>query len=152
VQQKKKTGKWTSGNEGFTLLEILVVVMIITILASIVTVNVLKKPGEARVSTTKMQLKQLKTAIQLYRTEQGIVPSQRQGLEALVSQPTIEPIPKNYPADGYLDSRNLPLDPWKNPYIYLTPGRRGETFEIISYGADGEPGGEDEAADLSSSD
>ena len=152
MQRKEKMRTRSAGNDGFTLLEILVVVMIITILASIVTVNVLRRPGEARVSATKMQLKQLKTAVALYRTEQGAVPTQRQGLEALVLQPVIDPIPRNYPQDGYLDSRKLPADPWKNPYIYLTPGRQGETFEIISYGSDGEPGGEDEAIDLSSSD
>ena len=79
---------------GFTLIEILVVVMIITLLASIVAVNVLRKPGEARISTAKMQIRQLQTAIQLYRSEQGLQPSQEQGLEALVAKPTTEPIPQ----------------------------------------------------------
>jgi general secretion pathway protein G len=142
----------TRSRGGFTLLEILVVIMIITILASIVSVNVLRKPGEARVSAAKMQVKQLQTAVQLYRTEQGRIPTQEQGLEALVSKPTIEPVPQRYPEDGYLDSRKLPADPWKNDFVYLVPGRRGEPFEIISYGGDGEPGGDGEAADLSSAD
>ncbi|HPF99697.1 MAG TPA: type II secretion system major pseudopilin GspG [Kiritimatiellia bacterium] len=135
---------------GFTLIEILVVVMIITLLASIVAVNVLRKPGEARISTAKMQIRQLQTAIQLYRSEQGLQPSQEQGLEALVAKPTTEPIPQRYPQEGYLESRRVPKDPWGNEYIYVVPGRSGEAFEIISYGSDGEPEGEGEAADISS--
>ncbi len=136
---------------GFTLIEILVVIMIITILASIVGVNVLHKPGEARISSAKMQIKQLQTAVQLYRTEQGRVPTQEQGLSALVSKPTTEPVPARYPEEGYLESKKLPVDPWKREYIYLVPGRNNEAFEIISYGSDGEAGGDGEAADISSS-
>lgn len=135
---------------GFTLIEILVVVMIITLLSSIVAVNVLRKPGEARVSTTKMQIRQLQTALQLYRSEQGLIPSQEQGLEALVAKPAMDPIPQRYPEEGYLESRRVPKDPWNNDYIYVVPGRSGEAFEIISYGSDGEPEGEGEAADISS--
>ncbi len=137
---------------GFTLIEILVVVIIITILAGIVTVNVLKKPGEARASAARMQIKQMQTALQMYRTEQGQFPTQAQGLEALVRAPTTPPIPKRYPEGGYLDSREVPKDPWGNDYIYLIPGRRDEPFEIISYGSDGRSGGDDEAADIGSSD
>ncbi|MFH0954349.1 MAG: type II secretion system major pseudopilin GspG [Verrucomicrobiota bacterium] len=137
---------------GFTLIEILVVIMIITILASIVSVNVLRKPGEARVSAAKMQLKQLQTAVNMYRTEQGRLPTQQQGLESLVGKPTSEPIPQRYPEEGYLESRKLPQDPWKHEYVYLVPGRQGEAFEVITYGNDGEPGGDGEAADISTSD
>jgi general secretion pathway protein G len=135
---------------GFTLIEILVVVMIIAILASIVGINVLNKPSEARVASAKMQIKQLQTALQMYRTEQGRLPTQAQGLEALVAKPTTDPIPEKYPEEGYLESRTLPKDPWGNEFIYIIPGSKGEVFEIISYGSDGEPGGEDDAADLSS--
>lgn len=137
---------------GFTLLEILVVIMIIAILAGIVGLNVARRPGEAKVTAARVQLKQLKHAVELYRLDQGRVPTTEQGLEALVSRPTREPIPANYPQEGYLESRTVPVDPWGNPYIYLSPGRRGETFEIITYGSDGEPGGADDAADLSTSD
>lgn len=137
---------------GFTLLEILVVIMIIAILAGIVGVNVLRRPAEAKVTAARMQLKQLKHAVELYRLDQGRLPTQEQGLEALVSRPTRPPIPANYPDEGYLDSRTVPLDPWGHEYIYLTPGRRGEPFEIITYGSDGEPGGESDAADISTSD
>lgn len=137
---------------GFTLIEILVVIMIITILAGIVGVSVLRKPGEARVSAAKMQIRQLQAAVQLYKTEQGRVPTQQQGLEALVAKPATDPVPDNYPDEGYLDTRNVPKDPWNKEYIYLAPGQHGESFEIISYGSDGEPGGEKDAADISSSD
>ena len=145
------TSTHCDSKSGFTLIEILVVIIIITILASIVSVNVLRKPGEARVSAAKLQIKQLQTAVQLFKTEQGRAPTQAQGLEALVVKPTTDPIPQQYPADGYLESRKLPKDPWNNDYIYLVPGRAGEVFEIISYGSDGEPGGEGDAADISSS-
>lgn len=137
---------------GFTLIEILVVVLIITILVGVVGINLFNKPGEARVAAARFQMKTLQTALQMYRTENSRLPTQAQGLEALVLQPTIDPVPKNFPEGGYLDSLTVPLDPWGNPYIYLQPGRNGEPFELISYGADGTPGGTDEDGDLSSSD
>ena len=139
-----------SHQSGFTLIEIMVVIIIITILASIVSVNVLRKPGEARVSAAKLQIKQLQMAVQMYKTEQGRAPTQEQGLEALVSKPTTDPLPTRYPEEGYLDSRKLPKDPWNHDFIYLIPGRNGEVFEIISYGSDGEAGGTGDATDISS--
>lgn len=137
---------------GFTLIEILVVLIIITILAGFVGMNVLRKPGEARVAAAKMQIKTLQAAIKLYHAEQNHFPTQSQGLHALVRKPTFAPIPKNYPAGGYLDARDVPPDPWGEAYIYMIPGRDGELFEIISYASDSEPGGDGDAADLSSSD
>jgi general secretion pathway protein G len=142
----------TSRISGFTLIEILVVIIIITILAGIVTVNIVQKPGEARIAAAHLQIKQLQTALQMYHTAQGRYPTQAQGLEALVMKPSIDPIPPAYPDQGYLESRALPKDPWKNDFIYLAPGRNGEFYEIITYGNDGEPGGDGEAADISSSD
>lgn len=136
---------------GFTLIELLVVIAIITILAGVVTVSLVRKPGEARVAAAKLQIKELQTALNIYRTEQGRYPTQEQGLDALVGAPDREPIPKNYPRDGYLQSTRVPLDPWGGSFVYLAPGRAGESYEILCYGSDGEPGGEDDAADLSSS-
>ncbi|MFH0879755.1 MAG: type II secretion system major pseudopilin GspG [Lentisphaerota bacterium] len=141
-----------SPQQGFTLIEILVVIIIITILASIVSINILRKPGEARVAAARMQIKQLQTAMQIYKTEQGRLPTQQQGLDALVIKPNTDPVPEHYPDEGYLESRKLPRDPWGGDYIYLIPGRKGEVFEIICYGSDGEPGGEKDAADLSNAD
>ncbi len=137
---------------GFTLIEILVVLIIIMTLAGIVTVNVIRHQSESQVKAAHLQIRQFEDALQIYRVEQGRYPTQAQGLEALVQRPTREPIPRNYPEDGYLAKSYIPLDPWGNAYIYLSPGRRGEPFEIISYGRDGEPGGTGEAAEISSSD
>ena len=147
--QKNKTA---TAHGGFTLIEILVVLIIITILAGFVGLNVLRKPGEARVTSARMQVKTLQAALKLYHTEQGRFPTQSQGLEALVRKPVMPPLPAHYPEGGYLDTRNLPKDPWGNEFIYLIPGRNGELFEIISYAADGEPEGNAEDADISSAD
>ena len=136
---------------GFTLLEILVVVLIITILATIVGVNVAKRPGEARVAAAKAQMLTFRTALDLYRMEQGQYPTQEQGLKALCEKPAVPPIPEKYPDEPYLGRRIVPLDPWSHDYVYLVPGPQGEKFEIISYGSDGDQGGEGEAADISSS-
>lgn len=141
----------THNTNGFSLIEVLVVIVIITILASIVMVNVLNKPGEARVAAARMQLKQVQEAVHLYKLQQSRFPTVQQGLVALVAPPSIEPVPQSYPVGGYLDSPDLPQDPWGNEFVYLIPGRRNEPFEIISYGRDGEPGGDGEDADLSSS-
>jgi general secretion pathway protein G len=88
--------------------------------------------------------------VDIYRTEQGALPTLAQGLDALVAKPTLPPVPEHYPTDGYLPSTEVPPDPWGNAYIYLVPARSGKSFEIISYGSDGEPGGENDAQDLSS--
>lgn len=137
---------------GFTLVELLVAIAILSILVGIVAVNVLDQPSEAKVTAAKTQLRTLKMAVQMYKTDNGAVPTMNQGLDALVARPTQPPTPANYRTGGYLDSRRLPADPWNNPYIYLVPGTQGEAFEIITYGRDGQPGGEGDAADLSSAD
>lgn len=136
---------------GFSFIEIIVVMVIIAILAGVVTVNVLHKPAEAKISAVRMQLQQLRTAVELYAAEQGRVPTQEQGLDALVHRTSLPPVPERYPQGGYLSSSSVPLDPWKHPFVYLVPGRSNDTFEVISYGSDGEPGGAADATDLSSS-
>ena len=137
---------------GFTLLEILVVVMIITILATIVGLNLAKEPGKARIAKAKATIGILKTALQRYRMDHGRLPTQEQGLQALCAKPERPPVPEQYPEGGYLDSREMPLDPWKHEYVYLCPGPSGEAFLIVSYGADGEQGGTGEDADITSND
>ena len=139
-----------SRRSGFTLVEILVVIVIISILAGIVVVTVISRPGEARIAAARLQIKQLQTALQMYHNDQGRFPSQEQGLEALVRKPDIGLIPENYPAYGYLESQEVPRDPWKKEFIYLSPGSSGEPYEILCYGSDGEPGGESDAGDISS--
>ena len=151
-EMKNRQRKAASRRAGFTLMEVLVVLIIITILAGIVGLNVMHKPGEARIAKAKIQVRSLQTALQLYKSEQGRFPSQEQGLDALCAKPTQPPVPDKYPDGGYLESRKVPLDPWNRPYIYLVPGRHGEAYEVITYGADGEDGGAGEDADVSSSD
>lgn len=138
--------------QGFTLLEILVVVMIITILATIVAVRVIPELGKANVSKAAAQITNFQTALKLYRLDNKRLPTQAQGLAALCEQPTRPPIPDGFREGGYLESPVLPRDPWGGEYVYLVPGSRGADCEIISYGADGEPGGEGENADISSID
>lgn len=137
---------------GFTLLELLIVVLIITILGGVVGVQLAGRPYEARAAAVQAQLENFQLALQLYRMDQGDYPTLRQGLRALVQPSESEPRPKRFPQDGYLDKKEVPLDPWGNEYVYLVPGSNGEAFEILSYGQDGEPGGEGENRDLSSSD
>ena len=137
---------------GFSLVEILVVLVIMSILAGVVVVNVVNKPGEARVATCRTNIQALQAALRLYKIDQGRYPTQAQGLEALIAQPTQEPVPSRYPQGGYLEATVMPVDPWGNPFVYLIPGRAGESYEVISYGADGAPGGVEYDADLSSSD
>ena len=141
-----------SSRSGFTFIELLVVIAIIAILSGAVALNLAGRTGEARITRAKLDIQQLQTALDTYRTDQSRYPSQQQGLMALYEKPTLEPVPARYPSEPYLRGRQIPADPWGTPYIYLSPGRQGERYEIISYGSDGEPDGEDDAADISSSD
>jgi len=139
------------GRNGFSLIELLIAITILVILGSVVGMNLIDQPQRARHGSARVQLETFKTALHLYISDNGIPPTQRQGLLALVEKPTIEPIPANYPPNGYLDSRTLPKDPWGNDYVYIIPGRNGELFEVICYGADGEEGGDGYNADLTTS-
>jgi general secretion pathway protein G len=136
---------------GFTFMEVLIAMLIISILSGVVGLSLYQYLRRAKLEAARAQIKTFQTALQMYRADQGRTPAQGQGLEALCEAPTAEPVPKNYPPEGYLDSRILPKDPWGNAYIYLTPGRDGEPYEVISYGSDGEEGGSGEAADITSS-
>src|SRR5210317_2042689 len=112
-----------NSKSGFTLLELIVVVMILSILASIVAVAVLKEPGKARVTAAQVEITAtLEMALDRYYLAHGRYPTQEQGLRALVSRPERDPIPSSYPPEGYLKKRRLPLDPWDNEYVYLSPG------------------------------
>jgi general secretion pathway protein G len=150
IQLSMNTGCNMRRIQGFTLLELLVVVVIITILATIVGVKVAQRPGQARVAAAKAQIANFRTALQMYRMDNGRFPTMEQGLKALCEKPTTQPVPERYAEGGYLESRRVPADPWGREYVYIVPGPGGEPYEIISYGSDGEPGGEGEAADISS--
>lgn len=131
---------------GFTLIEVMVVVVVLSILAAIVVPNVMSRPDEARIVKAKQDIRALESALNLYRLDNYVYPSTEQGIDALVAQPTSEPQPRNWKAGGYLD--RLPSDPWGNPYQYLSPGQNGE-FDLYSMGADGQLDGQGVNADIS---
>lgn len=135
---------------GFSLVEILIAISIMVLLGTVVGIALNDLPTKGRCDAATLQVDAFKTAIQLYVADNGMPPTQRQGLAALVTKPTEAPIPQNYKPNGYLDSREVPLDPWGNDYAYLVPGSNGEPFEVLCYGADGDVGGEGYDADISS--
>jgi general secretion pathway protein G len=132
---------------GFTLLELMIVVVILGILAALVVPKIMDRPDEARQVAAKQDIAAIQQALKLYRLDNFRYPSTEQGLAALVQKPTIEPLPANWKGGGYLDK--LPKDPWGNPYQFLNPGVHAE-IDVFSYGADGEPGGEGADADIGS--
>ena len=133
--------------EGFTLLEVMVVVVILGILAALVVPKIISRPDEARVTAARQDIASLAQTLKLYRLDNLRYPTTEQGLQALVAKPTSAPVPLNWKAGGYLD--RLAKDPWGNPYQYLNPGTRSEV-DIYSFGADGAPGGEGNDADIGS--
>ncbi len=133
---------------GFTLIEIMVVVVILGILAAIVVPRLLSRPDEARVTKAKVDMKSIEESLGLFKLDNGFYPDTDQGLKALVEKPTTGRIPAKYSVDGYL--KKTPVDPWGSDYIYLSPGLHDHNFDLISSGADGEPGGEGFDADINS--
>jgi general secretion pathway protein G len=134
-------------NKGFTLLEIIVVVFILSLLAAIVAPKIMGRTDDARIAEAKVQIKNFETALKLFKLDNGFYPSTEQGLSALVEQPGNGQIPQKYREGGYLEQKRIPADPWSNPYVYISPGLSGD-FDIISYGADGKEGGEGKDADI----
>jgi general secretion pathway protein G len=130
---------------GFTLIEIMVVIAIIGILATLIVPKIMGRPDEARATAAKHDVGTLVQAFKLYRLDIGRYPTTEQGVKALVEKPTSEPVPQNWKAGGYLDS--IPKDPWGNPYQYANPGTRSE-IDVYSFGADGKPGGTGNDADI----
>jgi general secretion pathway protein G len=138
------------GNQerGFTLLEILIVITILGILASVVAVRIMDKPGEARITKAQLDIQTLENALKIYKLDNAYYPSTDQGLRALVEKPAIGRIPEKWRDGGYLEKGVLPKDPWGNDYYYMSPGVHNRDFDIWSYGADGEEGGEGEDVDV----
>ena len=134
---------------GFTLIELMVVIVILGILAGLIIPRIMGRPEEAKQLKAKMQMESLETALKLYKLDNGMYPDTEQGLQALVEQPDTGTIPKKWRKNGYLDKGRVPKDPWGNEFIYLSPGAHGE-YDIISYGADGVPDGEDKNKDINS--
>jgi len=132
---------------GFTLIEIMVVIVILGVLAALVVPNIMGRPDEARISAAKSDIKAVSNALNLYKLDNYSYPSTDQGLQALVTKPSGSPEAKNWNPDGYLSK--LPKDGWGNEYLYLSPGSHGR-FDIYSLGADGREGGEGVDADITS--
>ena len=130
---------------GFSLVEILVVLVILGLLVSVVAPTVLNQADDARVKKVYADFANIQTALKLYRLDNFVYPSSEQGLEALVEKSNLDPEPRNFKQGGYLD--RLPVDPWGRPYLYLSPGENGE-FDLYSLGADGLAGGDSQNTDL----
>lgn len=135
----------TLKQRGFTLIELLVVMLILGVLAGLVVPRVLGRGDDARVTAAKADIAQIKSALKLYYLDNQRYPTTGQGLAALSTKPTVEPLPTAWKQGGYLEK--TPNDPWGRPYLYLQPGLAGP-FDVASYGADGAPGGEGVNADI----
>jgi len=135
--------------KGFTLIELMVVIVILGILAGLIVPRIMGRPDEARRAKARIQLESLETALKLYKLDNGNYPSTEQGLNALVEPPTGGTPLKNWRQGGYLEKGKVPKDPWDNDFVYISPGAHGD-FDLISRGADGEPDGEGKNKDISS--
>jgi general secretion pathway protein G len=136
-----------AGTRGFTLIEIMVVVVILAILAALIVPRVMSRPDEARVIAAQQDIRTIVQSLKLYRLDNLRYPTTEQGLAALVKPPTVPPLAPNWKTGGYLE--RMPRDPWGNPYQYLNPGLRGE-IDVFSFGADGVAGGDGFDADVGS--
>ena len=132
---------------GFTLIELMVVIVILGILAGLIIPRIMGRPEEARRMKARVQIESIETALKLYKLDNGSYPSTEQGLEALVEAPSVGQLPRAWRDGGYLEKGRVPKDPWDSEFIYLSPGVNSD-FDLISYGADGEPGGEDKNKDV----
>jgi general secretion pathway protein G len=137
--------KFSNRNQGFTLIELMVVILIIGVLAALIVPKVMSRPDEARITAAKQDIATITQALNLYRLDNQRYPTTEQGLMALVKKPTVAPIPPNWKSEGYLD--RMRKDPWGSPYQYLQPGTHG-MIDVFSFGADKAPGGEGNDADI----
>ncbi|MCF8110781.1 MAG: type II secretion system major pseudopilin GspG [Desulfobacteraceae bacterium] len=134
---------------GFTLIELMVVIVILGILAVYVMPRIMGRPEQARRIKARSDIQAIETALKLYRLDNGKYPATQQGLEALVREPDSGPQPMNWREGGYLEKGRVPKDPWGNEYVYICPGNHDD-YDIMSYAADGEPGGEGDNKDIKS--
>ncbi|BBO67441.1 type II secretion system protein GspG [Desulfosarcina alkanivorans] len=136
-------------DSGFTLIELMVVIVILGILAGLIVPRIMGRPEQAKQLKARMQIESISTALKLYKLDNGMYPTTEQGLQALVEQPSSGNAPTKWRKGGYLEKGKVPKDPWGNDFIYLSPGIHDD-FDIIAYGADGAAGGEDKYADINS--
>jgi general secretion pathway protein G len=146
-RRTKNQALFLSGRQGFTLLELVIVISILSLLAAIIAPRMMGRADDAKIADAKIQIRNLETALKLYNLDSGYYPDTEQGLEALIEKPATGKIPAKYREGGYLEQRKIPSDPWGNPYIYISPGIHGD-FDIISYGSDGRDGGQGKDADI----
>ncbi len=144
---QRNTSLKINSRSGFTLIELMVVIVIIAILAAFVTPKLLHRVDEARITEARIQIKNIETSLRLFKADNGFYPSTEQGLQSLITQPEIGQIPDNFRPGGYMEKRTLPRDPWDRQYLYISPGMEGD-YDIISYGADGRQGGDKYDADI----
>lgn len=137
------------GDAGFTLIELMVVIVILGILAGLIIPRIMGRPEEARQMKAQVQIESIETALRLYKLDSGSYPTTDQGLQALVEAPTVGELPRAWREGGYLEKGKVPRDPWGNEYVYLSPGVHGE-YDLSSFGADGQPGGEGKDKDINS--
>jgi len=149
IDKKGRRWRLLRGKSGFTLIELMVVIVILGILAAIIAPRIIGRTDEAKVTEARVQIKNFETAIKLYKLDSGRYPATEQGLNSLVAKPTVGLIPRNWRKGGYLENRKIPMDPWGNPYIYASPGLHGD-YDILSLGGDGARGGEGFDSDVES--
>ena len=135
---------------GFSLIELMVVIVIMSALVALVAPRFFGQKEEAFRAQAKVQIRNLEQALGLYYLDSGDYPSTEQGLQALVEKPTIGKVPRKWREGGYLERKVVPKDPWGGEYVYLSPGVQNKDFDIMSYGADGQEGGEGRDADIQS--
>ena len=135
--------------KGFTLIEIMVVIVILALLAALVGPKLMGRTDDAKITDARVQIKNIETSLKLYKLDNGTYPSTEQGLSALITKPTVGVIPNGYKDGGYLESKKVPKDPWGNDYLYISPGEHGD-YDLFSYGFDGAKGGEGKNADITS--
>ena len=136
-----------NNNRGFSLIELMVVIIILGILAMYIGPKLMGRTDQAKEVQTRVQIEGLETALKLYKLDNGVYPTTEQGLQALIEPPDAGTIPQNWRKGGYLEKGKIPTDPWGNEFVYLSPGTQGD-YDITSYGADGVPGGENENKDI----
>lgn len=137
-------------HSGFSLIELMIVVVILGLMATLLVPRIMDRPDEARVAKAKVDIRTLQSALRLYRLDNGVYPTTEQGLSALIRKPDIPPLPRNFRDGGYLEATSVPRDPWGNEYRYRSPGQQGRDFEITSLGSDGREGGTGFARDIHS--
>lgn len=134
---------------GFTLIELMVVIVILGILAGLIVPRIMGRPDEARQAKARIQIESLETALKLYKLDNGNYPTTEQGLQALVEAPAVGSQAKKWRQGGYLEKGKVPKDPWDNDFVYISPGMHGD-YDLSSRGADGEPDGEGKNRDINS--